>query len=283
MKQFINNLSFVEFLYFLKKNKRIHIPNTSLNDDYKRKINKKFTKKNIALHILNEKIKFPYYKNLGIKLSNLFALNELILFSYYFFNRGDYKYFLDIGANIGIHSIIASKIDFKVMSFEPDPLHFQELKKNLRINKIYNSKIFNLGIFKKKSKKFFIQVINNTTANHIEGLKENLYGKIKKITINTANINSFLKNSNTLIKIDAEGSEIEILKSININKFNKHDIIMEINSINNAASVFSLCKKKKINIFSQKNLWKKSINIADIPTHHSEGFIFLSKKNQMPW
>ena len=35
---------------------------------------------------------------------------------------------IDIGANIGVHSIIFSRLNYKVKSFEPDDNNFIELK-----------------------------------------------------------------------------------------------------------------------------------------------------------
>ena len=44
---------------------------------------------------------------------------------------------IDIGANIGLHTIVMAKCGFTVHSFEPDPIHFNELKKNLEHLVVY--------------------------------------------------------------------------------------------------------------------------------------------------
>ena len=51
---------------------------------------------------------------------------------------------LDIGANIGNHSVAFSAISKDVIAFEPNPKTFQLLKINKSINK--NIKIFNYGL-----------------------------------------------------------------------------------------------------------------------------------------
>ena len=42
----------------------------------------------------------------------------------------------DIGANIGLHTIVLSKLGYKVDSYEPDEKHFKLLIKNLKKNKL---------------------------------------------------------------------------------------------------------------------------------------------------
>ena len=59
---------------------------------------------------------------------------------------------VDIGANIGNHSIAFSKISKKVYSFEAHPRTFEILKFNT--DKYKNIKIFNIGISNKKGSLF---------------------------------------------------------------------------------------------------------------------------------
>ena len=54
------------------------------------------------------------------------------IFLFYFLKRFNYRHVADIGANIGLHSILLSKFGFKVDSYEPDPYHFKILKKYLK-------------------------------------------------------------------------------------------------------------------------------------------------------
>lgn len=50
-------------------------------------------------------LSFPYHSMGAIDSLNLFDLDELIIFSFYWANRNRYKHVLDLGANIGLHSI----------------------------------------------------------------------------------------------------------------------------------------------------------------------------------
>ena len=64
----------------------------------------------------------------------------------------------------------------------------------------------------------FYQITDNLTANTLENTSKQVYGKYKTIKVNVKTINKFLPNSNTLIKLDVEGAEYNILKSINFFK-----------------------------------------------------------------
>ena len=53
----------------------------------------------------------------------MFAYHEHNVFLFYFLKRFNYKFVADIGANIGLHSILLSKFGYKVDAYEPDPDH----------------------------------------------------------------------------------------------------------------------------------------------------------------
>jgi hypothetical protein len=72
---------------------------------------------------------FPYHNMGAVDSLNLFDIDELIIFSFYWANRNRYKRVVDIGANIGLHSILLSKCGYEVRSFEPDPEHFKILQR----------------------------------------------------------------------------------------------------------------------------------------------------------
>ena len=56
------------------------------------------------------------------------------------------KIFIDIGAWIGPYTLIAASMGMKVYAFEPDKVAFQELKKNIELNRFkYKPQIFNYG------------------------------------------------------------------------------------------------------------------------------------------
>ncbi len=131
---------------------------------------------------------------------------------------------LDIGANIGNHSIYFSKYFKKIYSFEPNPKAFYLLKFNVSSYK--NIKVFNYGLYdKKKTAKIYI-CKHNIAGSSIKHDKYN-HKVIEKINLKKLD-NIKLNEKISLIKIDTEGSEFEILKGSNktINK-NKPIILFE--------------------------------------------------------
>jgi len=139
-------------------------------------------------------------------------------------NGGKDIVFLDIGANIGTYSLYyASVFNGQTFSFEPAYRNLDLLVKNINLNK-FNDFITVIPnpIYKKVSNKHFTQ------SKNIAGLAEATYGKeflgniLKKKTKLIYNFKTLSltidkifklidQPSQSLIKIDVDGNEIEIL------------------------------------------------------------------------
>lgn len=131
----------------------------------------------------------------------------------------------DVGANIGTISIWLSKF-FQlghVYSFEPQRQIFYQLAGNIALNNLYNIDVFNYAV---GSKEEMITVNEpNYFSNHDFGtfslLEEKIPSTNKKLTVPCITLDNFVKNYKIpkvdLLKIDAEGMDLEVLKgSINI-------------------------------------------------------------------
>ena len=70
---------------------------------------------------------------------DLFAFHELSLFAKYIQLKNKFKYALDVGANLGLHTIILCRLGYKVKSFEADPSTLK-LQRNLKksMQKLYD-------------------------------------------------------------------------------------------------------------------------------------------------
>jgi FkbM family methyltransferase len=237
-----------------------------------------------------KKINFFFYNDISIinsKLGNLytadlFNFDEVIIFLFFFLNKYKYKKAIDIGANVGLHSIILGKLKYNTLSFEPDPKTFQITKKNIKMNKLKNVKLFNCAISNIKKFATFTRIKNNLTGSHISGAKNKVYGPIDIIKVKTKNLNQFINTEKTLVKIDAEGHEAEIMNSLKKENISKADFLIECNNIENSKIIFNLVKKNKLRCYSQKNNWKICTSITNLPKNYKEGIIFISKKNT-PW
>jgi FkbM family methyltransferase len=140
--------------------------------------------------------------------------------------------FLDIGANIGYHSLFASKIVGKagqVYSFEPVKETFEILKKNIQINKFNNIKPFNYGVSNKNGKtKIFFDKSDFGRSSLLYG-DSNSVEEIELIKLDTF----FGGKKIDFVKIDVEGEEFNVIKGMEeIIKNNKNiKIILEFSPI----------------------------------------------------
>jgi len=228
-------------------------------------------------------ITLPYHKMGNIDSLDLFGLDELIIFSFYWVNRNRYKKVADIGANIGLHSIILDKCGFKVHSYEPDLQHFNILEKNLRLNNCSNVKVYNCAVSNKEGEVEFIRILGNTTGSHLAGSKPDsyLYGDMKRFSVKVNPINPIIAWAD-LLKIDAEGHEKEILLATSASDWKSTDALVEVGS-ENAKSIFSHFKKIGVNLFAQKINWEQIMDIGQMPTSYKDGSLFVTTKSKVPW
>jgi FkbM family methyltransferase len=225
------------------------------------------------------KISFPYQQMGTVSSVNLFDLDELIIFSFYWENRKRYKNVADIGANIGLHSVLLSRCGFKVRSYEPDPAHYKILKKNLAANKCAHVTAYNMAVSNVSEAKEFIKVLGNTTGSHIAGSKSNPYGKLERFPVKTQAIQEIMRWAN-LLKIDAEGHEKDILLATKRADWAGTDAMVEVQSQENARAIFKHFKKMKVNLFSQKTNWQKVASPDAMPHSYKDGSLFITKKSE---
>ena len=115
---------------------------------------------------------------------------------------------IDVGANIGNHSIFFSKFFKKVYSFEPNPKTFELLKINSKLNK--NIYIRKTGLSNKG-------IISNLVENksNIGGSKLTNEKSENTIDIQLSTLDqeiNFMKEKINLLKIDVEGHELEVIE-----------------------------------------------------------------------
>ena len=224
---------------------------------------------------------FPYHAMGERDTVHLFGLDELIIFAFYHANRSRYRKALDIGANVGLHSIIMSRCGFAVTSFEPDPKHFAWLSENLALNKCASVKPVQAAVSDHTGEMEFVRVLGNTTGSHLAGAKDS-YGKLEKFPVHVENFATAVAGVD-FVKIDAEGHELEILLSAPGETWKKCDAMVEVGSVKNAERIFEHSHKCGFNLFAQKTGWNKVRNAGEIPTSHREGSLFISGKAEMPW
>jgi FkbM family methyltransferase len=227
-------------------------------------------------------ITLPYEKMGAIDSIDLFGLDELLMFAFYYRNRGRYPRAADIGANLGLHSILLSKCGSKVEAYEPDPAHYEKLIRNLSLNDINNCTAHKAAVSEKDGTMQFVRVLGNTTSSHLAGSKANPYGELERFDVAVHDIKAIAERVD-LFKIDAEGHEAVLLNALPIEAWNRVDAFVEIGTPENASDVFERFYKTGVNIFSQKRGWSCVEKIEDVPATYKEGGIFISAKPVMPW
>lgn len=147
---------------------------------------------------------------------------------------------IDVGANepvSGSNTYYFEQKGWKVYSIEPNPYCVQRLKE-------HRQNVFNLAISDKNQKDvtFTICTLNNGEQGAISSLEidekllqaHHMYSpKLEKITVETKTLDTFIEENNIIeidfVSIDTEGTELDVLKGFDINKFSPKLFIIENN------------------------------------------------------
>jgi FkbM family methyltransferase len=258
-------------------------PNLALRDAARRRVGELFAKDEAGDQPFWEfgKISFPYCRMGAINSLDLFGLDELIIFAFYHANRGSYSRAADIGANIGLHSIMLGRCGFSVRCYEPDPVHFAKLCSNLDRNSITNVMPMQAAVSTASGRTRFVRVLGNTTGSHIAGVKDS-YGEKEEFDVALEDVAAVYASSD-LVKMDAEGHEAALLSKLDKQQARSVDIIAEVGNEANALAIYNDFGAKGINMFSQKAGWARVREIGEMPTSHREGSLFVTMKDSVPW
>ena len=124
--------------------------------------------------------------------------------------------FIDVGAHIGKYSIkLGRNKSVKVISLEPNNYNFSLLKKNAALNSLSNIITINKGAYFKKAEMPFYQSDDGDGLHSLINLNSDW--KVSKIEVDSLdNIITELeiRERISLIKIDVEGAEIDVLKGM---------------------------------------------------------------------
>lgn len=114
--------------------------------------------------------------------------------------------FVDVGANIGTYTVIAAETGAKVWAFEPHPLTFANLQKNVALNDLDQVTCFNYA------------VSNNVGTVHFSDFSESALNRIDEngvLSVVSATLDQMCENrkfSKCIVKIDVEGNDFLVLQ-----------------------------------------------------------------------
>lgn len=229
------------------------------------------------------RIKFPFHEMGAINSTHLFGLHELILLSFYWRNRARYATVADLGANIGLHSVVLGILGFNVIAFEPDPEHFRVLGRNLVDNGIKSVQAVEKAVATSRADLDFIRLLGNTTGSHVAGAKSDPYGPTQKIKVKAEDIASVALSAD-LVKMDVEGLEAVLIEALCNRDFPECDILLEIGTEENACLIWdSISRMEDTRLYSQKISWGQVRAPDDLPHSHREGSALISRRLEAPW
>jgi FkbM family methyltransferase len=217
-KKSVSNMNLISKIMFVIKSKFIiliyklfneqlfcYLMNLFYKKDGKISFSKKY--KTFIKHHKNNEIHYPNKTRiLGSMVNHNYELDNL-LYSYGLenFKISKNDLIIDCGANVGslYYAIKRFTDTFNYIAFEPDPKVFKCLELNL--NKFNNVELSCVGLSSEnKSKEFYI---NNETGD--SSLEE--FNTETSIDIIIKKLDSFKYEKIKLLKIDAEGHELEVL------------------------------------------------------------------------
>jgi hypothetical protein len=228
-------------------------------------------------------INLPFVHMGAVKSTDLFGLDESMLFAYYSTHREKYRRVADIGANVGLHSIVLKKLGFSVECFEPDPAHLQMLRRNIALNGLEGQiTIHDAAVSDEPGTVKFCRVLGNTTGSHIVGAKKSPYGDLEEFTVSSVDIRQIMSRVDFL-KIDVEGHEATLLEATREEDWRGSEAVVEVGTPENARRVFEHLRSIGVNMFPQKIAWRMATSAEQLPTSHREGSVFLSPAAAMEW
>jgi FkbM family methyltransferase len=123
--------------------------------------------------------------------------------------------FLDVGANLGFYSVMASKVLGTrgcVVSIEPDPIYFSFLKTNISSNSCHNAELHRIAAWDSSDSlwltphQFGISGVDSSVSQTESS---------EKFKVNAMPLDDILEDRiPTMIKVDVEGAEKHVFKGL---------------------------------------------------------------------
>lgn len=183
---------------------------------------------------------------------NLYFLGEYEKVELEFLKKSIHKNstFIDIGANIGIYSLTASKIidDYgKIISFEPYSKNYNSLVSNIELNKFKNIITERLAIANKNEQinLYYDEKEKNLGMVSMNERENSLKEIVQSTTLDTYVIKNNIHKID-FIKIDIEGNELNALQGMkNILANQKPILLLEILTKKDLNIIISFLNKYK--------------------------------------
>ncbi len=166
----------------------------------------------------------PHYTSQPYEATTAFIVREKAKFA---------GMFIDVGAHYGFFSVLAGRENpaCGILAFEPIPENFEILQKNMKLNGISNAHLFKKAVSDTEGI-FSFQV---SAASDNSGFIANPAAPVlKNINVEVIRLDQFIDlipDKPTLVKIDTEGSEVQVLQGMKkiIRQMDNLELIIEFN------------------------------------------------------
>lgn len=174
---------------------------------------------------------------------------------------------LDVGTNVGVHSLGACRHYQKVISVEPFPPLIKRLQRHIDINKIQNIELIKGGLASTNGEADFMApesgnlgtgrvVQNNSSTNETGDTKIQLYKGDSLIEESKSNL--------AAIKIDVEGFELDVLSGLrnSLEKFRPIVVCELLTNADEHISKFKTLLPQNYSFYSLDNIKRKKFRLS---------------------
>jgi FkbM family methyltransferase len=222
-------------------------------------------------------VDLPFIRMGAVTSDDLFEPREQEVFDLYERKQTQYRRVVDVGANIGVHTVIMAKLGWEVRAFEPDPEHFKALREVVGRNGVGRSVFlypYALSDFAGDSE--FVRVLGNTTASHLAGSRS-FHGEVERFTVRTIEGNAYFACAD-FAKIDVEGHEARLLCAVPEDFL--CEFLVEIGSEENARAIYQHFAAQGRSMWRQVQGqgWVRVTSLRDMPTHYKHGSLFVGEQ-----
>lgn len=198
-------------------------------------------------------IKIPVLKRIGY--ANLFISEPWMVQIIEKLSAKKKGTFVDVGVNIGqtLIKMKSANIGMDYIGFEPNPLCVSYTNELIKLNTFKNCNIIAAGIADKSGSlelHFFSDSPTDSCASIIEGFRENqdTFKSTLVDVVGGEDLENLLKNKEvSIIKIDVEGAELEVLQGLaTIIRKSQAAILCEILPAYDATNTIRIDRQEKI-------------------------------------
>ena len=184
-----------------------------------------------------------------------------------FYNNKRDGFFIEIGASNGIELsntyLLEKSYNWKGICVEPVPKKFK-----LLCNNRPNSSCCDKAVYSESNKSVIFDIANNYDllsgiSDYIDCHKENVEANKDQIVVKTITFNDLLEKYNAplfvdYLSLDTEGTELEILKSVDFTKYTFGIIDVEHNYVEPRRSQIRELLTSNGYIYAKENKWDDS-------------------------